>query len=176
VEVAGLVHNIVKEKVGDDSWFGGAREYFNRMNTPITLYPVSVRQLGKKAVRIIDGVQGPAMQRRIHFVEGFPMDIHKILVEELTHIGQWSHDDAADTLALFFHPDIKIQPQPRAAHKWVPPVSRPVQVGTQFSNPGLMARRVQVAESKQPLQSKFGTRILNVSDIMQDDEPPWFKP
>jgi hypothetical protein len=77
------------------------------------------------------------MGRKVFFVKGqFPEDLHRVIVDELTHLGQWGHDDAADALALFFHPDIR--PALAGYSKTVPwkeVVTVPQQISTPWTNP-----------------------------------------
>jgi hypothetical protein len=90
---------------------------------------------GKKYLKITEALQYPLMGRKIFFVRGhFPEDIHKVLVDELVHLGQWGHDDVADCLSLFFHPDIKVIAPRYTPSTWKVPMSRPMQTGTGRSN------------------------------------------
>jgi len=119
------VFNIVKEKVGEEMFFGACEDYFHRMRLPCTTYALSVRQEGKKLIRIMEALQAPFQARKIHFVGdgkayGFPVELWAVLKDELTHLGQWSHDDAADALSLAFHRDIRIIPASRRASNWKP--------------------------------------------------------
>lgn len=122
------ITNFVKEKVGEDTFFGWVRSEFNRARMPLTVLPLKVRGQGKKYVRIIEALQHPAMARQIHFVgdpskdEGYPKSLHSVIVNEATHLGQWSHDDAVDALSLAYHPDIRVRPNP-GSYNWKVPQS-----------------------------------------------------
>lgn len=135
--------NFVKEKVGEGTLFPMVRGWFNTANKPIILHPLKVIGQGKKHLRVIESLQGPFMARKIFFVRGqFPEELHKVLVDELTHLGQWGHDDVADCLSLFFHPDIRVVPD-AAGRKvvWKDPVTRPAQISTVWTNPGALSDR-----------------------------------
>lgn len=121
----GGVYNIVKEKVGEEMFFGACEDYFHRMRLPCTTYALSVRQEGKKLVRITEALQAPFQARKIHFVGdgrtyGYPVEMWQVLKDELTHLGQWSHDDEADALSLAYHKDIRIIPSARVGSAWKP--------------------------------------------------------
>jgi len=121
------VYNIVKEKVGEEMFFGMVREKFIGLGMPCSTYPCTVRGQGKKLVRVVEALQAPFMGRKIHFVgdkekgTGYPVKIWKALKDELTHIGMWSHDDLADALSLFFHKDVRVRPTDFKSHDWVIP-------------------------------------------------------
>ena len=128
--------NLVKEKVGEGTIFTEFKRWFMEARKPLVNFPVPVIGRGEKVLRIINSLQGPLMGRKIFFVKGqFPEDLHKVMVDELTHLGQWGHDDAADALALFFHPDVRpMTDTHRAAIKWKDVVSRPMQISTSWNN------------------------------------------
>jgi len=120
----GGVFNIVKEKVGEEMFFGMVREKFVSLGMPCTTYPCGVRGQGKKLVRIIEALQAPFMAGKIHFVgdpvqgTGYPVHIWRALVAELTHLGMWSHDDLADALSLFFHKAVRVRPTDFRSIPW----------------------------------------------------------
>lgn len=114
----GPVTNIVKEKVGEEMFFGMVREAYSSANMPITLYPCNIRGQGKKVVRVVEGLQAPFMSGKIHFVKGYPKHIHRLFMDELTHIGQWAHDDLADAASLFFHKDVRVRPPSFQNYEW----------------------------------------------------------
>lgn len=116
----GGISNVLKEKVGEGSAFGQMREWFNEARMPYTPYPLTVRGMGKKMVRLIEMLQPAFQARHIHFVKGFPMDVWQALKDELTHLGMWSHDDTADALSLFFHPDFRVQISANKTSPWKP--------------------------------------------------------
>jgi len=118
-------YNIVKEKVGEEMFFGMVREAYTVAGLPCSTYPCTVRGLGKKVVRIVEALQAPLMGNKIHFVgegkpggEGYPYHIWKNLKNELIHLGQWSKDDLADALSLFYHKAIKRLPVDTKASTW----------------------------------------------------------
>jgi len=133
------VTNFCKEKVGEDTFFGWVRSEFNRANLPLTIFPLNVRGQGRKFVRIVEALQHPAMARQIHFVQGFPQNIHKVIVDEAVHMGQWSHDDTIDALSLAFHPDIRVRPHTRDAKAWKVRNLRPRQLSTPTFNRAALA-------------------------------------
>ncbi|MCP3907330.1 MAG: hypothetical protein GY712_04865 [Oceanicoccus sp.] len=134
--------NLVKEKVGEEMFFGMVRDYYLNHNCPAQTYPCSVRGQGKKVVRIVEGLQSPFMAGKIHFVgdpgtkTGYPYHIFLKLVDELLHIGQWSHDDLADALSLFFHKDIRVLSPSFDTQEWtIPRGARVPQKSTHENNP-----------------------------------------
>ncbi len=136
------VSELCKEKVGEDTFFGWVRSEFTRARLPIQTRPLQVRGQGRKYVRIIEALQHPAMARQIHFIETYPKTVHKALVDEAIHLGQWSHDDTIDALSLAFHPDIRIKPRMHVQHDWKLPYHiAPNQLSTKDTNPAaLMAK------------------------------------
>jgi hypothetical protein len=131
------VQNLVKEKVGEGTIFTEFRRWFMEAKKPLVLFPVPVIGRGEKMLRILNALQGPFMGRKIFFVKGqFPEELHKVLVDELTHLGQWGHDDAADALSLFFHPDVRPLTD-RFAKKvvWKDVVTPAAQISTPWTNP-----------------------------------------
>jgi hypothetical protein len=135
------VQNFVKEKVGEGTLFPMVQGWFNKAQRPLVMHPVKVVGQGKKYLRIITSLQGPAMGRKIMFVRGqFPEELHKALLDELIHLGQWGHDDIADALSLFYHPNIAVVPANSAGvRKWVVPVTRPMQQSLTKTNPAAVA-------------------------------------
>lgn len=113
--------NFIKEKVGEDTFFGWVRSEFSRARIPLTVIPLPIRGQGKKYVRIIEALQHPAQGRHIHFIKGFPESLHKAIVAEATHLGQWSHDDAVDALSLCFHPLVRVNPAINGGFEWKTP-------------------------------------------------------
>jgi len=113
--------NFVREKVGEDTFFAWVRSEFNRQRMPITVFPLQLRGQGKKVVRIIEALQHPLQGRQIHFVYGFDHKLHDVLLNEATHIGSWTHDDAIDCLSLAFHPDIRVKPSEAKSVEWKMP-------------------------------------------------------
>lgn len=135
------ITTFVKEKVGEDTFFGWVQAEFNRARLPMHTRPINVRGHGRKYVRIVESLQHPAMARQIHFIEGFPRDIHRVIVDEAVHLGQWSHDDAIDALSLAFHPDVRIKPAQHSAHEWKTPLSaRQRQLSTDSTVPAALYR------------------------------------
>jgi hypothetical protein len=129
------ITNFVKEKVGEDTFFGWIRSEFNRARLPLTIFPVNVRGQGRKYVRIVEALQHPAMARQIHFVDTYPREVHRVLVDEAIHLGQWSHDDTIDALSLAFHPLIRRSPRNFDAQEWHVPNTRLPQLSTPAHNP-----------------------------------------
>jgi len=121
-----MVSNILKEKVGEGGPFGQIREWFDQARMPMTAYPLVVRGMGKKIIRMIEALQAPLQAGHIHFVGdpmkkiGFPRDIWQAIKDELVHVGLWSHDDAADALSLFYHPDFRVRTQSTSTANWKP--------------------------------------------------------
>ena len=132
------IFNIVKEKVGEEMFFGMIKEKFHSQRAPITTYPLSLRGQGRKVVRIVEALQSPAMGRKIFFVKGFPKDLHNILVNELVHIGQWSHDDVADALSCFYHKDIRVTTSLHSPVTWTVRNTRASQQSTSTYNAAAM--------------------------------------
>jgi hypothetical protein len=161
--------NVVKEKVGEEMFFGMVKSEFNRARMPLTTYPVSVRGQGKKVIRIIEACQGPLMARQVHFVKGFPRDVWKKLVAEFTHLGQWTHDDLADALSLFFHKDIRIKPAEHSAQPWSVRNTRATQQSSALTNPASLSNWTTRAE---PSETGRGDPFLDqqggVDDIPMD--------
>lgn len=151
------VYNIVKEKVGEEMFFGMVKNHFHQARCPITTYPLSLRGKGRKVVRIVEAVQAPAMGRMIHFVEGFPKHLHKVLKDELVHIGQWSHDDMADALSCFFHKDIRVNPELYGAVDWKVRNTRQSQQSTKDTVPAAL--------------TNWRTRRTDVEDEMVTFDP-----
>lgn len=122
----GGVYTVLRERVGEALFFPMCEEAFHRQRLPCTTYPLSVAQEGRKVVRIMEALQGPAQGRRIHFVgdpvagTGFPKALHKVLSDELCFLSMWAHDDAADAASLFFHRDVRIIPSAHRSTKWTP--------------------------------------------------------
>lgn len=136
--------NLLKEKVGEDTFFGWVRSEFNRARLPLTVFPLQVRGQGRKYVRIVEAIQHPAMARQIHFVEGFPKRLWECIVDEATHLGQWSHDDAIDALSLPFHPDTRVKATNVSPVAWNTPLnSRVMQLSTKQTTPAAAAGRMQ---------------------------------
>jgi hypothetical protein len=133
------IFNIVKEKVGEEMFFGMVKEKFHSQRAPITTYPLSLRGQGRKVVRIVEALQSPSMGRKIYFTKTFPKDLHRILVGELIHIGQWSHDDVADALSCFFHKDVRITPDLHSPVQWQVRNTRTPQQSTATYNPAAMS-------------------------------------
>jgi hypothetical protein len=149
------VTNFVKEKVGEDTFFGWIRSEFNRAQLPLTIFPVNVRGQGRKYVRIVEALQHPAMARQIHFVDGYPTALHKVLVDEGTHLGQWSHDDVIDALSLAYHPEIRRGPRMNSPHEWTTPYNaRSKQLSTAETN-----RAAQLTNHEQPEPHSWASRI-----------------
>jgi hypothetical protein len=139
------VTNFVKEKVGEDTFFGWVQSEFARHRIPMSTIPVRLRGKTRKYTRILEALQHPAMARQIHFVRDFPRDIWQAIVDEAVHLGMWSHDDAIDALSLAFHPDIRVIPS-MLERAWEPPVSaRLVQPGTAQHVPARLAAQQAVA-------------------------------
>jgi hypothetical protein len=133
--------NLIREKTGEGTLFPVIQGWFNEARRPLVMRPLKLIGHGKKYLRITEALQYPFMGRRVFFVKGqFPEHIHQVLVDELVHLGQWGHDDVADCLSLFFHPDIKpVPPNEANGRKWVTPVTRPMQQSLEQTNPGAIA-------------------------------------
>jgi hypothetical protein len=152
--------NFIKEKVGEGVLFPEVRRWFTEVQKPVVIHPVKVIGQGKKYLRITEALQGPLMARKILFVRGqFPVDLHKVLVDELIHLGQWGHDDAVDCLALFFHPDVR---PPTIRHDWkeTAPVRmvRPMQLSTMRSVPAMAGWQAKQAALR-PILDASGALI-----------------
>lgn len=156
------VQNVIKEKIGEGTVFPLMRGWFNDSRMPVVMHPLKVIGQGKKYLRITEALQGPVMARKVFFVKGmFPEDLHKVIVDELIHLGQWGHDDAADCLSLFFHPDIRVVPPTGKSGQWKDVVSPTLQVGTAWSNPHAMAHGQMTvsANSRANRLTPFGETI-----------------
>jgi hypothetical protein len=148
--------NFLKEKVGEDTFFGWVKAEYNRARLPLTTYPLAVRGQGRKYVRIIEALQHPAMSRSIHFVRGFPEHLWSVIVDEATHLGQWSHDDAIDCLSLPFHPEVRVKPTSVSPVEWKAPLSARIQqLSTPQTNVGATLARNQ---QPQPTAWRVGGR------------------
>jgi hypothetical protein len=169
------VQNFIKEKIGEGTMFPMVRGWFNDARKPVVLHPLKVIGQGKKYLRITEALQGPAMARKVFFVKGqFPEDIHKVIVDELTHLGQWGHDDAADALALFFHPDIRVVPPTGKSGVWKDVVQPANQISTAWTNPTALAHgQVQLtANSRLDRLTPFGEELsLDVDTFVQSGGP-----
>lgn len=164
------VTNFAKEKVGEDTFFGWVRAEFNRARMPLTVFPLGLRGQGKKYVRIIEAVQHPAMARQIHFVQGFPKEIHAALIDEATHLGQWSHDDTIDCLSLAFHPDIRVKPQEAPGVEWkVPYNARVHQLSTVQTTPGAIKAADPSSSSKPHAWAIRGSPFVPREDVPRPD-------
>lgn len=167
------VCNIVKEKVGEEMFFGMVRNAFVDKRLPIVTYPISVRGQGKKVIRIIEALQQPFMGRKIHFVgkkgeSGFPKKIWQILRDQLVHIGQWSHDDLADCLSLAFHKDIRVDTKSKSSVEWQTPYNaRLKQKSSLRSNPSSWSTRMPnvIKEDGTLRDDPFTTQIGEVAPI-----------
>ena len=182
--------NLIKEKVGEGTIFSEMRRWFTEARLPLVVHPLPVVGRGEKVLRIINALQSPLMGRKVFFVKGqFPDDLHRILVDELTHLGQWGHDDVADALALFFHPDVRPLSPNYATTTWKVPMSRAMQISTPQTNraasQALMAAQVgaRPATGPQPiltakqaeLQQSGRLHRFTVGDWGQQPRPPAFK-
>ena len=138
--------NLIKEKVGEGTIFTEFKRWFMEAKRPVTVFPVPVVGRGEKVLRILNSLQGPFMGRKIFFVRGqFPQELHQVLVDELTHLGQWGHDDAADALALFFNPLIRPMNDTHARPiVWRDVVSRPMQISTAWNNQAVAGHQQQM--------------------------------
>lgn len=152
------VTELCKEKVGEDTFFGWVRSEFTRARLPIQTRPLQIRGQGRKYVRIIEALQHPAMARQIHFIETYPKTVHKALVDEAIHLGQWSHDDTIDALSLAFHPDIRIKPRTNTKHEWKLPYHiAPNQLSTKDTNTAALRARAGGWEAKSTSDTKNWT-------------------
>ena len=169
------VQNFIKEKIGEGTMFPMVRGWFNDARKPIVLHPLKVIGQGKKYLRITEALQGPAMARKIYFVKGqFPEEIHKVIIDELTHLGQWGHDDAADALALFFHPDVRIVPPTGNKGVWRDVVSPANQISTAWTNPQALTHgQVQLKDDNRLNRlTPFGEELdLDVGTFMESKGP-----
>ena len=99
---------IVKEKVGEDAFLADiGRAFRSKYRTP-ALHPVTRARGLRKEDFIVQSLQAPSERGEVIFGSAFPADLRERLVYELTNLGQISHDDVADTLALFFQPGIRV--------------------------------------------------------------------
>jgi hypothetical protein len=149
--------NLIKEKVGEGTIFTEFKRWFMEAKRPLVVFPVPVIGRGEKVLRIINCLQGPFMGRKIFFVRGqFPEDLHRVLVDELTHLGQWGHDDAADALALFFHPDVRPMNNPNLKSVvWKDVVSVPTQISTAWTNPMAIRQANPVVAQADPKTARL---------------------
>ena len=154
--------NVVKEKVGEEMFFGMVRDYFNRYNLPLSTYALNVRKEGKKFVRVVEALQQPLMAGKIHFVKNrFPTSIFNAIVDESIHLGQWSHDDLVDCLSLFYHKDIRVMPSVASAG-WQVPNTRLPQIGDRVLGPSRWSNRIAantLREDGTMRDDPFGGRI-----------------
>lgn len=138
--------NFIREKIGEGTLFPMVQGWFIDARKPIRLRPVKVIGQGKKYLRITEALQGPFMAGKVFFVRGqFPEDIHKVLVDELTHLGQWGHDDVADCLSLFFHPDVRPLPAQEAPVSPLVRMTRPMQLSTMRTTPAMVGWQAKMA-------------------------------
>jgi hypothetical protein len=109
---------IVKQKVSEDTLGTSIRDAFNAVHLPLDYRPITINAMGRKEIRIKDALQGPFQRQEIFFVRRrnkdgsySPNPIILQIKKELVNLGQYSSDDAADALANFFHPDVKVRKQ-----------------------------------------------------------------
>ena len=144
--------NFLREKVGEGTIFPTIRQWFNSIRRPIVTHALRVVGQGKKYLRIMEALQAPAMGRKILFVRGqFPAELHKVLVDELIHLGQWGHDDVADAISLFYHPEVR--PVIETFTKkvvWKDVVSRPSQISTAWNNTAALAHAAPQVKVQDP--------------------------
>lgn len=170
--------NLIKEKVGEGTIFSEFKRWFTEARKPVVVHPLPVIGRGEKVIRIINALQGPLMGRKIFFVKGqFPEELHRVIVDELTHLGQWGHDDAADALALFFHPDIR--PTLAGYSKtvvWKDVVTVPQQISTPWTNPMAIRQANPQAPQQDPKSGRltpFGQSVgLDTGTFMSQGEGP----
>jgi len=99
---------VVKEKVGEDAFLADlGRAFREKFRTPALLPVPRTRGLAKEDF-IVQSLQAPAERGEIIFGSGLSKDIAERLIYELTNLGQVTHDDVADTLALFFQPNVRV--------------------------------------------------------------------
>jgi len=142
--------NFIKEKVAEGGqFFTETKRWFTEARRPLVVFPIPAVGQGKKVLKIVNALQGPLMGRKVFFVKGmFPEDMHKVLVDELTHLGQWGHDDVADALALFFHPDVRPVTQMAAVEPLPPRMTRPMQLSTMRTVPGVLGWQAKAMQSR----------------------------
>jgi hypothetical protein len=147
--------NFIKEKVAEGGqFFTEAKRWFTEARRPIVTFPIPAVGQGKKMLKIVNALQGPLMGRKIFFVKGqFPEEMHKVLVDELIHLGQWGHDDVADALALFFHPDVRPQTQMPLAAPLPPRMTRIPQLSTMRTVPGMLGWQAKSMQSRPQIDS-----------------------
>lgn len=182
------VQNVLREKVGEGTFFPMVRGWFNDAKLPCVLHPLRMVGQGRKYLRILEALQAPLQGRKIFFVKGqFPEDIHKVLVDELTHLGQWGHDDVADCLATFYHPEIRVVPSGQAKTSWTSPITRPLQNSLDRNNPAAASavrqwQAFRVTPSQGPLKTTSDVLLredgksntFSVADTGMQRRPPPF--
>ncbi len=117
---------LVKEKVGEDAFLADlGRAFREKYRTP-ALVPVTRARSGRKEDFIVEALQAPCERGEVVFGSGFPPRLRERLLYELTNLGQITHDDVADTLALFFVPGVRVL-QPK----------KPIERGPELRPPSL---------------------------------------
>ena len=168
------VFNVVKEKVGEEMFFGMVREAYANANIPCTPYPCMLRGQGRKSVRTMEALQAPIMGGRVHFVgdpgrkTGYPLHIWQRLKDELVHLGQWSKDDLGDALSLFYHKDVRVRPTSFQSYEWkVSPSMRLPQAGARRTNPGFASKWATHGQPPTPPRDRFIGDVANVDLTFQ---------
>lgn len=119
---------IAKEKFGEDNFLTDIGRSFRNVYHPTSLSPVSrpvsMGTMVKKFDWIVEALQGPMERGEVVFGSTMPPEIRARCKYEGTNLGQTSHDDIMDTLALFFAQGVRVNLPNRAVGlglQWVPP-------------------------------------------------------
>jgi hypothetical protein len=103
---------IAKEKFATDTFLTDIGRSFRSAMHPVHCVtvsrPVSMGTMVKKFDWIVETLQGPMERGEVVFGSAFPQALRARAQYEGTNLGQVSHDDVMDTLALFFDPDIRV--------------------------------------------------------------------
>jgi hypothetical protein len=110
------IPTIVRQKVGEDTFGTQLRDAFAEVRLPLDYRPLVINNMGRKNQRIKDALQAPMARREVFWIKkekkSGVFESHPLLAvtkKELINIGQYPTDDAADALANFYHPDIKVR-------------------------------------------------------------------
>lgn len=117
-------HVFVKEKTTNDPSFTDWTRAFEGQ----TYYPHMVSATRPTNVAKYDwcvsAYQAPFQRGEILFGSAFPPDLLNRMRHEVVNLGQIKNDDAADALALFFYPGVRLAAptsNPNRSAQWTPP-------------------------------------------------------
>lgn len=169
------ISNILKEKVGEGAMFGQIRAWFNEARLPVTFYPLPVRGMGKKVLRMIELTQAPLQAGKVYFVGqaggGTLLNkFHGELVDEATHVGLWSKDNKLDAFSLFFHPNVRVMPPNQRTIEWKEVCAPALQVSTMRTNPAAFSIKpgIPLHQKKLALPPQGEEHILTMTEYAQE--------